>query len=228
MAKWRARASSERSETESTGRLLNIIFSTWENFSLFRSPTIVAVAVVFQEDRHGTTGGERSFPFLRFRSYVPTACSRGARRAASLLVLSFVNLDERSRLRPPPFFIPFFLPPRVVDDQVVADERLTRWCSSPSPSAKDDDRRKSVEIWRRMREWECQREIAGICCFRFETSLGIKLRVESTRGALSFHWLDMIYNCEFYVIDGIFGGFSKKSFMSKISYDAFHGIRMLF
>lgn len=108
MAKWRARASSGRSETESTGRLLNIIFSTRENFSLFRSPTIVAVAVVFQEDRHGTTGGERSFPFLRFRSYdVPTACSRGARRAASLLVLSFVNRREIS-LKVPSFLHSFF------------------------------------------------------------------------------------------------------------------------
>lgn len=123
-----------------------------------------------------------------------------------------LSTDERSRLRSPSSFIPFFLPPRVVDNQVVTDERLTRWCSSPSPSAKDDDRRKSVETWRRMHEWECQREIAGICCFRFETSLGIKLRVESTRGALSFHWLDMIYNCEFYVIDGIFWGILREIF----------------
>lgn len=95
-----------KSETESTGRLLNIIFSTRENFSLFRSPTIVAV--VFQEDRHGTTGGERSFPFLRFRSYVPTACSRGARRAASLLVLVVCQPRREISLKAPSFLHSFF------------------------------------------------------------------------------------------------------------------------
>lgn len=170
----------------------------------------------FQEDRLGTGGGEEDFPFLRFRFYVPTACSRGARHAAPLLVLSFVNLDERSRLGDSlPLRSFFFLLPRVVDDQVVADERLTRWCSSPSPSAKDDDRRrKSVETWRRTREWECQREIAGICCFGFKTSLGIKLRVERARGAPSFRCLDMIYNCEFCVIDcTAFGGVLRKNLL---------------
>jgi len=105
MAKWRVRASSERSETKSTGRLLNIIFSARENFSLFRSPTIVGItdAVVFSR---GQTWEERRIPpFHRFRFYVPTACSRDARRAAPLLVLSFVNLDERSRLGLPPLFL---------------------------------------------------------------------------------------------------------------------------
>jgi len=50
-------------------------------------------------------GGEENSPFHRFRFYVPTACSRDARRAAPLLVLSFVNLDERSRLGLPPLFL---------------------------------------------------------------------------------------------------------------------------
>jgi len=196
MAKWRVRVSSERSETKSTDRLLNIIFSTRGNFSLFR----------FSDHRHrrrrlfkktGIEWERRRGEFLRFRFYVSTACSRGARRDAPLLVLSFVNLDERSRLRPPPLYSFFFLPPLVVDDQV--GERLMRWCSSPSSNGKDDDRRKSVETWRRMRELECQHEIAGIRCFSltFETSLGTKLRVEG-RGVSSFRCLDMIYNCEFF------------------------------
>lgn len=91
-------------------RLLNIIFSARENFSLFRSPTIVAAAaVVFSRGQAwDERGEEENFPFLHFRSYVPTACSRGARRAAPLLVLSFVNLDERSRLGSSPPLSPSF------------------------------------------------------------------------------------------------------------------------
>lgn len=96
-----------------SARLLNIIFSARENFSLFRSPAIVAV--VFSRERargdERRRGEERreNFPFRRFRSlYVPTACSRGARRAAPLLVLSFVNHDERSRLGGPSLRFFFF------------------------------------------------------------------------------------------------------------------------
>lgn len=95
------------------GRLLNIIFSARENFSLFRSPTIVAVAVAVIFSRGQEREEERrNFPFLRFRFYVPTACSRGTRRATPLLVLSFVNLDERSRLGDPPSFLFFSSSPR--------------------------------------------------------------------------------------------------------------------
>lgn len=109
MAKWRVRVSSGRSETESTGRLLNIIFSARENFSLFRSPTIVAVAVVFSRGQAWDERWRGEFPLSPFPLLrADCVLSRGARRAAPLLVLSFVNLDERSRLGAPPSFLLFF------------------------------------------------------------------------------------------------------------------------
>lgn len=99
----------------SAGGLLNIIFSARENFSLFRSPTVVVVAAAFPRriDTGRDAGGEKKKEFpssLSFRSYVLTACSRRTRRAAPLFVLSFVKLDERSRLGVPSSFLFFFLP----------------------------------------------------------------------------------------------------------------------
>lgn len=59
----------------SAGGLLNIIFSARENFSLFRSPTVVVVAAAFPRriDTGRDAGGERKkrvslfsqFPLLR-------------------------------------------------------------------------------------------------------------------------------------------------------------------
>jgi len=70
------------------------------------------------------------------------------------------------------------------------------------------ERRRQEKIRRKL-DGGCVSENAGvksrgICC------LGIKLRVESTRGASSFRCLDMIYNCEFCVIDGSFWGVLRK------------------
>lgn len=120
-------ASSGRSETESTGRPLNIIFSARENFSLFRSPTIVAAAVFSRgqswDERRRKEFPLSPFPLLR-ADCVLSRCQ--TRRAVTRPVVCQPRREISLKGDPPSPFVPFFLFPYVVDDRVVADERLTR------------------------------------------------------------------------------------------------------
>lgn len=122
----------------------------------------------------------------RKRTFLPSVsvstyqlrCSRRARRDAPLLVLSFVKLDERSRLGVP--LVPFFLPLRAVDGRAVADWEAYAMILLSLVSSRDDNTGKSVEIWRRIRE-----EFAAINLKLFPES---NCAEKATRGAPNFHY----------------------------------------
>lgn len=106
-------ATKARARGSAADGLLNIIFSARENFSLFRSPTVVVGAFPRRSMR-----GRRAerFPLLSVSaSTYRLACSR-TRRAAPLFVLSFVKLDEISLLGAFPSFLFSSSLPRVVVD----------------------------------------------------------------------------------------------------------------
>lgn len=156
---------------------------------------------------------KKEFPSsLSFRSYVLTACSRRTRRAAPLFVLSFVKLDERSRLGVPPSFLFFFLPACRCRRSI---ERLKRWCSSLSSSSPNarDDKGKSVETWRRTYERGSSVKSGGFAVS--DSKLFSALNCAEKEQGEHRVFVVSIYNCKFYVI------FEKIS-MAKIFYNIFN------
>lgn len=192
-------------ETESEGNRLAVCWISFFplekifHFSAFRLSLLSPLPLLrgwIRDDARGRRE-KKSFPSsLSFRFYVRTAYSRRTRRAAPLFVLSFVKLDERSRLerRPFPFVSFFFFLPAcrcrrtsrhrlrgLSNDALLPHlRRQTRETTRENLSKLDGGRMREIPPWN-------HRDSP----FQIRNFFGIKLRGENARGALIFRCLDL-------------------------------------
>lgn len=162
----------------------------------------------------GWKGRREEFPLSPF-PLLPTACSRGARRAAPLLVLSFVNLDERSRLGFPSLHSFFFSSsPR------CRRPSLCRWEAYAMMlfSLAERERRRQEKIRRNLTENACVRMSAWnrrdllLQIRNFSRNqIARRKREGSTEFSLPRYDLQLRVLCNRLQLLG----FSEKSFMSK-------------